>query len=84
MPFSEDFQQALVATFAKAVAESRDYVEIVSGDLHRYVGGYPGRDHRMALCCRVMKSQMRAADEILSEPPSGQGASLVIRYRLPR
>ena len=30
------------------------HVEINSGELHRAVGGYPGADHRMPMCCDAM------------------------------
>ena len=31
-----------------------------------------------------MRSAMRAGDVVIAEPPKGTGASLTIRYRLPR
>ena len=63
---------------------SKTTVEINSGQLHREVGGYPGQNHRMPMCCAVMRSEMSAVDAILREPPKKQGASLTIRYKLPR
>lgn len=44
------------------------------------------RNHRMPVCCRVMRAAVApdAGDVILGEPPSGQGASLTVRYVLPR
>jgi 5-methylcytosine-specific restriction protein A len=60
------------------------FVDVKSGDLHRRVGGYPSYDHRMPICCSVMKNIMKSGDIILHKPPSGQGASLIIRYKLPR
>jgi hypothetical protein len=36
------------------------------------------------MCCAVMRSEMSAGDAILQEPPKKQGASLTIRYELPR
>jgi 5-methylcytosine-specific restriction protein A len=49
------------------------------------IGGYPGAGkHRMPVCCEAMRSEKRAGDEIVFEPPKGKGASLTIRYRLPR
>ena len=59
-------------------------VEVNSGKLHRKVGGYPGSSHRMPVCCDVMRQEMSGADSVVSEPESGQGASLVIRYVIPR
>jgi tetratricopeptide (TPR) repeat protein len=62
----------------------RTFEDVVSGDLHRAVGDYPGPGHRMPLCCSVMTRAMRPGDRIVAEPPSGKGATLTIRYRLPR
>ncbi len=38
----------------------------------------------MPICCHVMRKNMQRGDEVLWEPPSGVGASLTIRYLLPR
>jgi hypothetical protein len=48
------------------------------------VGGYPGNNHRMPVCCAAMRAEMRAGDNIVRAPPSGDGANVVIEYRLPR
>jgi 5-methylcytosine-specific restriction protein A len=48
------------------------------------VGGYPGENHRMPVCCEVMRSTMAPGDQVVETPPSGKGAALTIRYRLPR
>ena len=60
------------------------YIHINAGELHRKVGGYPGPNHRMPVCCNVMYREQRVGDKVLSSPPKGQGASLTIRYKLPR
>ena len=78
------FRAQLAREFAKATAARRNHVDVQSGDLHRKVGGYPGNNHRMPVCCSVMCAEKRARDVVLSSPPSGEGASLVIRYKLPR
>ncbi|MFQ5910144.1 MAG: HNH endonuclease [Thermoplasmata archaeon] len=83
-PTTEDFQDALDQILTSAQKEGRTYVDVKSGDLHRMVGGYPAQNHRMPLCCLVMRKNMRPGDQVLQEPPRGQGATLVIRYRLPR
>jgi hypothetical protein len=84
MPKTEaDFLPAIRGLMREAQAASRSFVDINAGDVHRGVGDYPG-DHRMPICCRVMKADMRGGDVILSTPPKGQGASLTIRYQLPR
>jgi len=80
----EDFQRALEKRFDQAHRRGESYVDIKASDLHREVGGYPGPNHRMPLCCRVMRKNMQDGDVVLQEPPCGQGASLTIRYYLPR
>lgn len=59
-------------------------VAIKSGDLHRVVGDYPGPDHRMPVCCSVMKNMMKMGDIIINDTRSGQSASLIILYHIPR
>lgn len=81
---AEDFNAELLRTFAEASSQGLVFVEVNAGDLHRSVGGYPSQTHRMPSCCDVMKRHLSARDLIVSEPPSGKGASLTIRYALPR
>jgi hypothetical protein len=38
----------------------------------------------MPSCCQVMAQERRALDAIVAGPPSGKGATLTVRYRLPR
>lgn len=57
-----------------------DHIDIRSGDIHETVGGYPGPDHRMPVCCEVMYSIMKGDDIVIASPPKGKGANLVIRY----
>jgi hypothetical protein len=38
----------------------------------------------MPNCCRIMYDAQRAGDQVLIKPPSGVGASVTIRYSLPR
>ena len=83
-PTTSDFQRALDRNFQDAQDQQLSYVDVVSGDVHRELGGYPSSNHRMPNLCQVMRRNMHERDEILSSPPSGQGATLRIRYRLPR
>lgn len=83
-PNTSDFQQELYNVFMNAQKEGESYFDVSAGDLHRKVGGYPGSNHRMPLCCEVMKRNMILGDQILQEPPKRKGASLAIRYKLPR
>jgi hypothetical protein len=78
------FAQALNSVFKRAEGDRRTSVRINAGDLHREVGGYPGPSHKMPVCCRAMRSAMENGDRVIESPPSGNGASLTIEYRLPR
>ena len=84
MPDASDFSAEIKARFKRGLEASASFVEITSGDVHREVGGYPGSNHRMPVCCEVMYAEMTERDELLSAPPKGKGATLTIRYQLPR
>lgn len=83
-PTADDFRSALRGRFDRATEEGKTSVEVRSGHLHEEVGGYPGSNHRMRNCCRVMRSEMTEGDVEVDAPPKGDGASVVIRYKLPR
>lgn len=86
-PTRRDFRTALTHFLREAEEEGKPLLDVSAGSLHKSVGGYPGTppgSHRMPQCCGVMRGEMRPGDEVLQEPPSGQGASLTIRYQLPR
>ena len=81
----DDFANALTRMFDEAVANGNRTLTVTSRDLHQKVGGYPDRNHRMPLCCSVMRSEVvEELDTMLYSPPSGQGATLRIEYFLPR
>jgi len=84
IPTSVDFQKAIDEIFRSAQQQGLREITIKSGGLHRSMGGYPSNNHRMPVCCHVMRENMRPGDQILSAPPKGDGATLVIRYKLPR
>ena len=85
-PSANDFRVKLRACFEQAEQAGESTLEVNAGQLHREVGGYPTRsgNHRMRTCCLVMMSEKVERDRIRAMPPSGWGASLTIRYRLPR
>ncbi len=86
MPTAEDFKNELHRMMVEAMKEGKEFAEVNAGQLHRRVGDYPGGNHRMPVCCQVMRGALApaAGDVILEEPPSGQGASFTIRYIMPR
>lgn len=82
-PIGHHFRRALKEAFQAAKNAGADYLVVKAGDLHRHVGGYPGHNHRMPVCCEVMRSFLCCyKGEILNEPPKGNGASLEIEYDL--
>lgn len=86
MPTAADFKMELHRILLEAVRQGKQTAEVNAGDLHTRVGGYPGANHRMPVCCEVMRSAIATdiGDVVLSEPPSGQGATLTVRYVIPR
>jgi len=81
---AEAFHEALEKLFQDAARSDESSIEVNSGELHRIVGGYPAPNHNMPVCCSVMRAAMKDSDSVVAEPPSGRGASLKIRYMLPR
>ena len=57
-----------------------DYIDLNAGDIHRKLGGYPGKNHRMPTCCNAMRKFMVPKDIVIYQPLKGNGASLTIRY----
>jgi 5-methylcytosine-specific restriction protein A len=80
----EDFERELAEIFDGETKNGETSVTVISGELHRRVGGYPVNNHRMPSCCDVMRAAMQEGDEIVGQPPKGKGATLSIRYNLPR
>ena len=79
-PTAWDFQNQLTAILNAARQIGKSYVDVESGSLHRQVGGYPDSNHRMPVCCEVMRRMMRRGDSVLKEPSSEQDTALLIRY----
>lgn len=81
MPTAQDFQAKLNNIFQTARTQGLPHIDVNTGDLHRSVGGYPHtNNHRMPVCWGVMRQNIKQDDIILKAPPSGDGATLTIRY----
>jgi hypothetical protein len=78
------FQFALQCLFLKAENGNLSVLDVNAGQLHREVGGYPGNNHRMPLCCDALRKSMGPGDTIVNSPPKGNGASLTVRFTFPR
>jgi hypothetical protein len=83
-PVANDFWLRLFDLFNDATSAGERSIDVQAGQLHKSAGWYPGPNHRMPMCCRVMRDEMQPGDLVVAEPPKGAGASLVIRYFLPR
>jgi hypothetical protein len=81
---TKQFRAALTKALAAAEKEGFSAVEVRAGNLHKKLGSYPGTDHRMPVCCEVMRQAMKPTDKVVDSPAGGHGAGLTIRYRLPR
>jgi hypothetical protein len=79
-----NFDLVLDKLFQDASTQGQSFLDVSAGELHRLVGGYPGNGHRMPTCCSRMRKVMNMNDTVLQTPPKGNGASLTIRYSLPR
>lgn len=87
LPTKSEFLSEIKAWLNRAHGNGKSSLEINAGDLHRTLGGYPplnGESHQMSSCCDAMRETMKTDDEIVDSPPKGRGASLTIRYKLPR
>jgi 5-methylcytosine-specific restriction protein A len=86
LPTAEQFREELMRMMREGLRNDVGYVDVNAGELHRRVGDYPGPNHRMPNCCQVMRAAMGqdAGDRILQQPAGGDGATLTIRYVLPR
>lgn len=87
MPTAKEFEIELHRMMLEAVERGNGFVEINAGDLHKRVGDYPDPNlHRMPVCCEVMRrfASVAIGDVVLVEPLKGMGASLTIRYVIPR
>ena len=81
-PDKHDFQRCLDIILKIARNNNLSSIVVESGELHRLVGGYPGQDHRMPVCCGVMRKTMRESNEELPNSLKKDGATLQIRYNL--
>lgn len=84
MPTKQEFIDAIRRKLRDAELQGEIYETINSGELHRELGGYPSPRHQMPSCWDAMHEVQQAGDVVMRAPPKGKGASLTIRYKLPR
>lgn len=54
----EAFEKELTKILNEAKEDRKEYIDITSKELHKKVGGYPGKNHVMPTCCNVMRRIM--------------------------
>lgn len=81
---TKDFREELRSVLRQAAQLGLVAVDVNAGNLHRRLGGYPGTDHRMPACCEALSSEMGPKDKVVEQPDAGRGASVTIRFMLPR
>lgn len=84
MPTKDEFAKSVSAKLREAQLRGARHLDLNSGQLHRELGGYPGTGHQMPSCCDALYEAQRTGDTVLARPPKGKGASLTIRFKLPR
>jgi len=82
---ADDFREKFESIFSFCNENGIEEIVINAGKLHRAMGDYPDpQEHRMATLSTVMRSIMEGKDREVTSPQKGKGASLSIRYSLPR
>ena len=72
----DDFRAEIRSQIRRAEASGAAHIEINSGEVHRKLGGYPGTNHRMPVCCDAMYEERRNSDPVIAAPAKRKGASL--------
>ena len=81
-PNRQDFERCLNIILDIARSNNLSSIIIEAKQLHKIVGEYPGPNHRMPVCCSVMRATMSESNEELPNKLKKDGASLKIRYHL--
>ncbi len=75
---ADDVRQYIEKLLQEAKMIGEDYIDLVSGDIHKQMG----MKNRMPQICRIMYEKMMPGDEVLHTTPSGKSTTIKIRYDL--
>ena len=78
------FRDELRRQLALAEMEGKSHIAVSTESLHRELEDSPDGGERMRECCEVMYGEMGDDDQVDTTPHDGPGATLTIRYVLPR
>lgn len=87
MVTTAEFKATIKIKLRVAQAIGLNFLDINAGDLHTFLGGYPGNqnNNRMPACCNAIRYYFEeGVDLILEQPNGGAGATLTIRYIFPK
>jgi len=70
--------------FSKTEKIGDKKIIVNAGDLHRLIGGYPSKNHRIPVCCSVMRQVIQDGDIVVENNLIKDGTSFTIIYKLPR
>ena len=77
---TNDIRTYIESLFQTAKEQKVEYIELISGDIHRALG----MRNAMPPVCIVMYEKMISGDEVLRTTPSGKSSTIRIRYYLSR
>jgi hypothetical protein len=75
---ADDVRQYIEKLLQEAKLQGKDYIDLVSGDIHKQMG----MRNSMPQVCNIMYKKMMPGDEILHTTPSGKSSTIKIRYDL--
>lgn len=73
---TEDIRQYIEKLLEEAKRKGYDYIDLVSGDIHKQLG----LKDRMPQVCSAMYQKMMPGDKVLHTMPSGKSSTIKIRY----
>ena len=73
---ADDVRQYIEKLLQEAKMIGEDYIDLVSGDIHKQMGMKTGCRRYAGLCTR----KMMPGDEVLHTTPSGKSSTIKIRY----
>lgn len=73
---ADDIRQYIDKLLRKAKMRGKEYIDLVSGDVHKQLG----LKNRMPQVCKIMYEKMKPGDKILHTTPSGMSSTIKIRY----
>jgi hypothetical protein len=82
MVSTDHFRRGLLAQMARATIAGQIDILINCGQLYRSLGGYPGSNHGMPLCCDAMQAEFKLGDIMILDRAHGVG--MTVRYLLTR